>query len=291
MNLKHGHGTKIHSNGDYYDGDWSRGLQDGQGRYQWKNGNKYIGQWKKGLIHGNGTLIWSNGNRYDGFWEDGMPKGNGTFRWADGSFYVGIWSKDEKDQSGTYYPPPGCASSTTNFEWDPQEMYEVDLAECEVMPDEMVSVFPSKKLQDCGGFEGEYLQKPVILKSNKGSSHNGNRRSSVDGSLNGNHSPFSYASGNHSWTSDSEAGYDTFDGYSRDGDETMGSPYRLFEDHDSRGTPMHPSHTPPVKRQGDTISKGHKNYELMLNLQLGIRWVAFKFGLMEYYLGNFFSYN
>lgn len=27
----------------------------------------------------------------------------------------------------------------------------------------------------------------------------------------------------------------------------------------------------PVKRQGITISKGHKNYELMLNLQLGIR--------------------
>ncbi|KAL8483425.1 hypothetical protein ACS0TY_026214 [Phlomoides rotata] len=27
----------------------------------------------------------------------------------------------------------------------------------------------------------------------------------------------------------------------------------------------------PAKRQGNTISKGHKNYELMLNLQLGIR--------------------
>jgi 1-phosphatidylinositol-4-phosphate 5-kinase len=26
------------------------------------------------------------------------------------------------------------------------------------------------------------------------------------------------------------------------------------------------------KRQGETISKGHKNYELMLNLQLGIRY-------------------
>ena len=26
-----------------------------------------------------------------------------------------------------------------------------------------------------------------------------------------------------------------------------------------------------VKRPGETVSKGHKNYELMLNLQLGIR--------------------
>ena len=31
--------------------------------------------------------------------------------------------------------------------------------------------------------------------------------------------------------------------------------------------------TPPMprKKQGETISKGHRNYELMLNLQLGIR--------------------
>jgi len=27
----------------------------------------------------------------------------------------------------------------------------------------------------------------------------------------------------------------------------------------------------PGKKQGETISKGHRNYELMLNLQLGIR--------------------
>jgi len=30
--------------------------------------------------------------------------------------------------------------------------------------------------------------------------------------------------------------------------------------------------TPESKRPGQTISKGHKNYELMLQLQLGIRW-------------------
>jgi 1-phosphatidylinositol-4-phosphate 5-kinase len=27
-----------------------------------------------------------------------------------------------------------------------------------------------------------------------------------------------------------------------------------------------------ARRQGETIAKGHKNYELMLNLQLGIRY-------------------
>ncbi len=33
-----------------------------------------------------------------------------------------------------------------------------------------------------------------------------------------------------------------------------------------------PTQPKPGKKQGETISKGHKNYELMLNLQLGIRW-------------------
>ncbi|XP_038980622.1 E3 ubiquitin-protein ligase RNF181-like [Phoenix dactylifera] len=32
---------------------------------------------------------------------------------------------------------------------------------------------------------------------------------------------------------------------------------------------------PEVKKQGETISKGHKNYDLMLNLQLGIRVLSF----------------
>jgi 1-phosphatidylinositol-4-phosphate 5-kinase len=34
--------------------------------------------------------------------------------------------------------------------------------------------------------------------------------------------------------------------------------------------------TPESKRPGQTISKGHKNYELMLQLQLGIMLVSFK---------------
>ena len=87
---RHGQGTQSYPNGDFYDGEWRKGLQNGHGRYQWKNGNHYIGQWRNGLFYGNGTMMWSNGNRYDGCWEEGLPMGNGTFRWGgDGSFYVG----------------------------------------------------------------------------------------------------------------------------------------------------------------------------------------------------------
>ncbi|PON98773.1 hypothetical protein TorRG33x02_053880 [Trema orientale] len=38
----------------------------------------------------------------------------------------------------------------------------------------------------------------------------------------------------------------------------------------SEGNRHKPFTTQPSKRQGVTISKGHKNHELMLNLQLGI---------------------
>lgn len=243
MNLKHGQGTKSFSNGDYYEGEWRRGLQDGQGRYQWKNGNHYIGQWKNGMMNGNGTMIWSgSGNRYDGYWEDGLPKGNGTFRWDDGSFYVGVWSKDPNEQNGTYYP---AGSPTGNSDWDPQQVFLVDLKDCKVCPGEKISLLPSQKMtiwsgyENCGG-------KP--------------RRMSVDGRIS-------------NYSCENDCNNKNYSGDFRDvgGDEGMGS--FCTEDSDIRpGRQMVKIH--PMKKQGHSISKGHKNYELMLNLQLGIRYFA-----------------
>ncbi|XP_022764375.1 phosphatidylinositol 4-phosphate 5-kinase 6-like [Durio zibethinus] len=236
MNLKHGQGTKSYANGDYYEGEWRRGFQDGHGRYQWKNGNHYIGQWRNGLMNGNGTMIWSNGNRYDGFWEDGFPKGNGNFRWADGSFYVGVWSKDGKDQNGTYYP---SGSATGNLDWDPQQVFLEDLKDCKICPGEKVSILPSQKMPHWPG---------------TGKGNEGRHRRMSDGKLN-----------SCSWGSDMNDVSAATEGDSRDGDEGVGN----LEDSVTRAS--WPQFKMPMKRQGQTISKGHKNYELMLNLQLGIR--------------------
>ncbi|XP_050283136.1 phosphatidylinositol 4-phosphate 5-kinase 6-like [Quercus robur] len=242
MNLKHGHGTKSFSNGDYYEGEWRRGLQDGQGRYQWKNGNHYIGQWRNGVMNGNGTMIWSNGNRYDGCWEDGWPKGNGTFRWPDGSFYVGVWSKDTTDQNGSYYP---SINSNGNLDWDPQEVFAVDLNDCQISPGEKVSIFPSQKMVNWPGLEGELFQKRKGYDASVRP-----RRESMDGMLN------DYFWGN------GEAG-------SVNGVEGLGN--LQHEESVKKGNVSQLLRLKPVKRPGVTISKGHKNYELMLNLQLGIR--------------------
>ncbi|KAJ0007373.1 hypothetical protein Pint_29829 [Pistacia integerrima] len=64
-----------------------------------------------------------------------------------------------------------------------------------------------------------------------------------------------------------------------DGDDKNALPGRVsdsdlyvnYQNDHTRNT-LEPIRLPrPGKRQGYTISKGHKNYDLMLNLQLGIR--------------------
>lgn len=251
MNLKHGQGIKSFANGDYYDGEWRRGLQNGHGRYQWRNGNHYIGKWRNGKINGNGTMIWSNGKRYDGYWEDGFPKGNGTFRWSDGSFYVGIWSKNPKEHSGTYYP---SGSTDNNLDWDPQEVFDVDLNDCKIYPCEKISIYPSDKVVNQAGSEGEFLQ-----------------RDSID---------------SHSLESDVDGAKDA-----SVRNELEGSMDAHVQESDAKGNGQQHMRV-QLKGQGVTISKGHKNYELMLNLQLGIRYqmgsTSFWFYVSFHFISRFF---
>ncbi|KAI3445137.1 hypothetical protein Pfo_001802 [Paulownia fortunei] len=255
-NMKHGKGVQNYANGDHYEGHWRRGQPDGKGKYQWNNGNQYIGHWRRGRMNGNGTMICASGNRYDGSWEDGLPRGNGTFRWVDGSFYVGVWSKDQREQSGTYYP---SSSQPGSFDWDPQEVYLVTLSDCRISPCEDISIFPSQKTVNwrC---EGEDLQKCSAGK-NCQENEARMRRASVDGGLS-----------NAGYSLGSESDF-SFDGSTeclesgREVDEGLGT-----EELDkSRGYTRPHIIIKPTKKQGLTISKGHKNYDLMLNLQLGIR--------------------
>lgn len=193
-NMRHGSGMQSFDNGDCYMGQWRHGRLDGKGKYEWKNGSEYVGHWRYGKMSGFGTLVWANGSRYEGNWHDGLPKGNGTFRWVDGSFYVGVWSEDPREQSGTYYT---STSNKGSLDWDPLDVYLVNLRDCCISVVEKILVFPSDKMiyWPC---EGKSLHNLIIN---------------------------------------------------------------------------------PATRPGHTISKGHKNYELMLILQLGIRyhhhlWIA-----------------
>ncbi|PWA63664.1 phosphatidylinositol-4-phosphate 5-kinase 2 [Artemisia annua] len=244
---KHGYGQKSYCNGDYYDGYWRRNLQDGNGKYVWKNGNEYVGEWRNGVINGRGVLIWANGNRYDGNWEHGAPKGHGVYTWTDGGCYVGCWSKDSNFNfknplkpnqilNGTFYPGKNGFSTGKN-------------------EDGLGLGFGHK-------LSAPFLEDGFCAK----------KRSSVDGSRG------SLGDGRNFpriciWESDGEAGDITCDIIDnaeasmlyRDAMGLGGEEIRRF-----RRNPC--CFNGEAKKPGQMISKGHKNYELMLNLQLGIRY-------------------
>jgi 1-phosphatidylinositol-4-phosphate 5-kinase len=271
MNLKHGAGRKSYANGDHYDGAWRSGLQDGAGRYVWRNGTEYEGEWRAGLIHGRGALAWSNGNRYDGGWEDGCPRGQGTFRWADGSVYVGFWTRDSPSgivqQKGVYYPSAAASSPRAR---DPRDVFAREL------PGFMGSA----------GAGGGSESTPVLKPLNSSGNRTANRRSSSVSGL----SNCSVGDRKYDkiciWESDGDITCDIVDGAAlvddarrsmrtEDGAEGLG--LALMPPPPSPAPRIAKWVAPPpreAKQQGETIVKGHKQYELMLNLQLGIRWVA-----------------
>ncbi|RDX63736.1 Phosphatidylinositol 4-phosphate 5-kinase 4, partial [Mucuna pruriens] len=254
MNLKHGHGFKSYVNGDWFDGEWKRDFQDGEGRYEWNDESHYVGEWKNGIFCGKGSFVWVDGRKFEGFWEDGLPKGNGTFKWPDGSFYEGNFSKDGKDQDGTYHP---CESSEGegHNEWDPQELYS-ELSKYQVCLGEKVQVMPSHK-------------RLAVLRSTKLGESGKNRRMSVDGRVGiGSERPNDKV---QMWDGgESDANGTRTPTMVNDLDEDLIG-LRVDDASESQGQ-LQPLKAPKKSpRPGEKIYKGHKNYELTLNLQLGIR--------------------
>lgn len=269
MNLKQGHGSRTYTNGDVYAGEWKYGLRDGSGRYIWRDQHEYTGEFKSGIMSGKGNLIWSNGNSYDGCWEDGSPSGKGQFRWSDGSLYVGFWSKDPTLRKGVVYPPSPDAASIKHLPQDPQEALMLEFNQCRVSQEDNSLTLPSQKMDTFtigAGFKASELEaaiKPAKIKNKLIEFARLNRRSSVDSSMRGRRNMRRSGSADNS--------YDKFSGW--DGDCDSGRDERMTsEDSDTRTrSPIAGLVPRDLKKQGVTISKGHKNYELMLNLQLGIR--------------------
>ncbi|KAK9075534.1 hypothetical protein SSX86_003858 [Deinandra increscens subsp. villosa] len=241
---KHGYGQKHYSNGDYYEGTWRRNLQDGRGRYVWKNGNEYVGEWRNGVIHGRGILIWANKNRYDGNWENGVPKGHGIYTWPDGGCYVGCWSKD----------------NNFNFKnpFQPQQILNGTFYPGNNIPGKEYKLGFTHKLS------APFLEDNLAISTPK-------KRSSVDGSRG------SLTERNFPriciWESDGEAGDITCD-IIDNAEASM-----LYRGGGGGRDDVSKFRRNPccfnggeVKKPGQMISKGHKNYDLMLNLQLGIRY-------------------
>lgn len=242
-----GFGTFIGSDGDTYRGSWSADRKHGYGQKRYANGDFYEGMWKKNLQDGQGRYVWRNGNEYVGEWKNGVISGRGVLIWANGNRYDGQWENEVPKGSGVFTWPDGSCYIST---WNNSKGQQLN-----------GTFYPGNgngngKERWLKGRESDFV---VTTR----------KRSSVDGGR-GSNMNFPRIC---IWESDGEAGDITCDIIDnveasmiyRDGLGLERDEFRQFR----RGPCCF--NGGEVKKPGQTISKGHKNYDLMLNLQLGIR--------------------
>ncbi|GLT57747.1 hypothetical protein SLA2020_306970 [Shorea laevis] len=242
-----GFGTFIGSDGDTYRGNWSADRKHGYGQKRYANGDFYEGCWKKNLQDGQGRYVWSNGNAYVGEWKNGVISGRGVLISANGNRYEGQWENGVAKGHGVFSWPDGSCYIGS---WNEDE----------------------RRIQQLNGtFYHGNNGKEHSLKGGENLLLMPRKRSSVDGargSLGERNFPRICI-----WESDGEAGDITCD-IIDNVEASMIYRDRLGLDRDGfmqfRKNPC--CFTDEVKKPGQTISKGHKNYDLMLNLQLGIRY-------------------
>nr|XP_027069832.1 phosphatidylinositol 4-phosphate 5-kinase 9 isoform X2 [Coffea arabica] len=256
----------------------------GPGKYTWANGNVYLGNLKGGNMSGKGTLTWTNGDSYEGNWLNGMMHGFGIYTWSDGGCYIGTWTRGLKDGKGAFYPKGGRLPAG-------QEMYLNALRKRGLLPDlskqNQVSHIHHTSSVDLG---------VVKVGGNQGSCRNSSYKSANGNLLNLEQSRSTNVSLERRWSLEvaieKVIGYDfSLDG--REYEDDRNSP--ILEREYMQGVliselVINDSFSPSskrvrrrqkklareMKRVGETIIKGHRSYDLMLSLQLGIRYTVGK---------------
>ncbi|CAN1307923.1 Phosphatidylinositol 4-phosphate 5-kinase 9 [Linum perenne] len=266
LNLKHGLGYQVYPNGDVFEGSWIQGTAEGPGKYTWANGNVYMGNMKGGKMTRKGTLTWGNGDSFEGSWLNGMMHGVGVYTWSDGGCYVGTWTHGLKDGKGSFYPSGSRYSSV-------QERYLDALRKRGLLPD---------------------------MKKNQAHIHH--HTSSVDMDQRSGDRNMSSRSRNVSlerrWSMEvSIEKVIAHDSMTLDSSEVNGGAVvppilereymqgvliseivlnDTFSSMSRRARRKQKKLVREIKRPGETILKGHRSYDLMLSLQLGIRYTVGK---------------
>jgi hypothetical protein len=86
-----------------YEGDWIDGKYDGFGIESWARGSHYRGQYRQGLRHGYGVYRFYTGDSYSGEWFNGQSHGFGVQTCSDCSCYVGQFKFGVKHGLGCYH--------------------------------------------------------------------------------------------------------------------------------------------------------------------------------------------
>ncbi|XP_054788962.1 phosphatidylinositol 4-phosphate 5-kinase 1-like [Prosopis cineraria] len=245
-----GFGTFTGSDGDTYRGTWSADRKHGHGQKRYANGDFYEGSWKRNLQDGRGRYVWINGNEYVGEWKNGVISGRGVLVWANGNRYEGQWENGVPKGQGIFTWPDGsCYIGDWNKDMEIQQLNG--------------TFYPGYGKENYLKSNGPLTGDNLTITMRKRSSVDGARRSMTEKNF-----PRICI-----WESDGEAGDITCDiidnveasMFYRDGKGLERDDIKQFRRNSwccSR----------EVKRPGQTIFKGHKNYDLMLNLQLGIRY-------------------
>ncbi|KAI0500407.1 hypothetical protein KFK09_018619 [Dendrobium nobile] len=289
LNLKHGLGQQSFPNGDVFNGSWIQGNIEGLGKYVWANKNIYEGYMRGGKMSGKGTLTWENGDAYEGSWLDGMMHGCGVYTWNDGGCYVGTWTRGLKDGKGTFYPKGSKIPAA-------QECYINALRKRGLLPDLKRQSHGSRirhsssidigiiKVNDTRGSTGvssDNLPQGNLL--NFEQSRGGNvaleRRWSLEVAI-------EKVIGHNSVLSSGES--------FRESEEPVDPNVPILEREymqgvliselvinnsfsaSSRSERRRQKKLIGIKKPGETIIKGHRSYDLMLCLQLGIRYTVGK---------------
>ncbi|KAK6939822.1 MORN motif [Dillenia turbinata] len=246
-----GSGTFIGSDGDTYRGSWVSDRKHGYGQKRYANGDFYEGWWRRNLQEGQGRYVWKNGNQYYGEWKNGLINGRGVLIWANGNRYDGQWENGVPKGRGVFTWPDGSCYVGC-WSKDPKLQHHLS-----------GTFYPAPNkgtasVKDLNYETAPFKEENFVLSTRKRSSVDGGRGSSTERNF-----PRICI-----WESDGEAGDITCDIV--DNVEASSMFYRDCTAQFRRNPCWFTGGE--AKKPGQTISKGHKNYDLMLNLQLGIRY-------------------
>lgn len=220
---------------------------------------------------GRGVMKWLNGDLFDGYWSDGYKQGSGVYRFADGSYYFGMWTKGLKDGRGTFYPGGSrCQSSRS-----------LGKKTVHVSPN---SSFRSERFRDRKTSIGRSLSEKISINGIfRDSSRMSSKRVSleIDGSVTDSAREFSTFDNTGILSHSSDEGKSEVDDNSTvvcEREYIQGVLIKETAKIDVgsshiRGQQCKFHMKEEKKKSSADIFEGHKSYYLMLNLQLGIRYM------------------
>lgn len=267
LNLRHGLGLQTYPNGDTFQGSWTQGQVQGHGMYTWANGNTYVGTMKNGVMSGQGIFTWKHGDSFEGSWLDGVMHGHGVYTWKDSGYYEGTWTRGVKDGKGTFYPKcrdfllPGGLPGVGSQIHGSRTLHSSSFDMAHVM---------ARGNQDSAGVSSirslafdETRSKNVSLE----------RRWSLGAAIEkfiGRETNESSAA--QSCENKADSNFTILEREYMQGVLISEVVVDRSFSHSVKRVPRHQKKiVKDIKKPGQTIIKGHRSYDLMLSLQLGIR--------------------